>query len=95
MNAIDLIAANANTIKKGTKNPMDMMKLIKPDFVQESGDLWPAIGTVRGVADILEAANRTPDESVKSDLISAAKKSMQDVIDALTETTDPEPNDDD
>ena len=73
---------------------MDMMKLIKPDFVQESGDLWPAIGTVRVVADILEAANRTPDESVKSVLISAAKKSMQDVIDALTESPESEPDDD-
>ena len=74
---------------------MDMMKLIKPDFVQESGDLWPAIGTVRGIADILESANRTPDESVKRDLISAARKSLQDVIDALTESPDPEPDDDD
>lgn len=73
---------------------MDMMKLIKPDFVQESGNLWPAIETVRGVANILEAADRTPDESVKNDLISAAKKSMQDVIDALTESPDPEPDDD-
>ena len=74
---------------------MDMMKQIKPDFVQESGDLGPAIDTVRGVANILESANRTPDESVKSDLISAAKKSMQDVIDALTESPGPEPDDDD
>ena len=73
---------------------MDMMKLIKPDFVQESGDLWPAIGTVRGVADILESANRTPDDDVKNDLISAAKKSLQNVIDALTEPPAGEPDDD-
>ena len=73
---------------------MDMMKLIKPDFVQESGDLWPAIGTVRGVADILESANRTPDDGVKNDLISAAKKSLQNVIDALTESPAGEPDDD-
>lgn len=74
---------------------MDMLKLIKPDFVQESGDLWPAIGTVRGVADILESANRTPDDGVKNDLISAAKKSLQNVIDALTEPPAGEPDDDD
>ena len=85
---------NGNTIKKGTKAKMDMMKLIKPDFVQESGDLWPAIGTVHGAADILESANRTPDENVKRDLISAAKQTLQNVIDALTESPESEPDDD-
>ena len=54
----------------------------------------PAIGTVHGAADILESANRTPDENVKRDLISAAKQTLQNVIDALTESPESEPDDD-
>lgn len=72
---------------------MDMARLVKPEFVPESGDLWPAISTLHGTAEVLESANRTPDNEVKRDLVSAVVKNLQNVIDALTEPA-PMPDDD-
>ena len=42
---------------------------------------------------ILEQANRAADDEVKRDLISAVRKNLQNVIDALAEP-EPEPDDD-
>jgi hypothetical protein len=67
---------------------MDMNSLIKPEFVPENGDLWPAISILHGSGEILEQANRAADDQVKRDLISAVRKNLQNVIDALA---DPEP----
>ena len=67
---------------------MDMKSLVKPEFIPENGDLWPAISILHGSGEILEQANRTPDEDVKRDLIAAVRKNLQNVIDALA---DPEP----
>jgi hypothetical protein len=64
---------------------MDMASLVKPEFVPENGDLWPAISILHGAGEILEQANRTPDDQVKRDLISAVRKNLQNVIDALAE----------
>ena len=72
---------------------MDMTRLVKPEFVPESGDLWPAISALRGTAEVLETADRTPDQEVRRDLISAVVKNLQNVIDALTEPA-PMPDDD-
>lgn len=71
---------------------MDMASLVKQEFVPENGDLWPAISILHGSGEILEQANRTPDEQVKRDLISAVRKNLQNVIDALEGQ---EPEDDD
>ena len=72
---------------------MDMARLVKPEFTPESGDLWPAISTLRGTSDVLESADRTPDPEVRRDLINAVVKNLQNVIDALTEPA-PMPDDD-
>lgn len=62
---------------------MDTTKLIKPEFMPESGSLYPAVTVLRNVCDVLESADRTPDEAVQKDLISGAVKMLQNVIDAL------------
>ena len=64
---------------------MDMASLVKPEFIPENGDLWPAISILHGAGEILEQANRTPNDQVKRDLISAVRKNLQNVIDALAE----------
>ncbi len=72
---------------------MDMASLVKPEFVPESGDLWPAISILHGSGEILEQANRAADEQVKRDLISAVRKNLQNVVDALAEPA-PVPDED-
>ena len=64
---------------------MDMASLVKPEFIPENGDLWPAISILHGSGEILEQANRAADEQVKKDLISAVRKNLQNVVDALAE----------
>lgn len=64
---------------------MDMASLVKPEFIPENGDLWPAISILHGAGEILEQANRAADDQVKRDLISAVRKNLQNVIDALAE----------
>lgn len=64
---------------------MDMASLIKPEFIPENGDLWPAISILHGSGEILEQANRAADDQVKRDLISAVRKNLQNVIDALAD----------
>ena len=77
---------------------MDTSKLIKPEFMPESGSLYPVTVTLRNACDVFESADRTPDEEVKKDLIAGAVKMLQNVIDALKpeETGDnpEEPEDD-
>lgn len=65
-----------------------MASLVKPEFIPENGDLWPAISILHGSGEILEQANRAADAQVKKDLISAVRKNLQNVVDALAE---PEP----
>ena len=72
---------------------MDMARLVKPEFIPENGDLWPAIRTLRGTAEVLESADQTPDLEVRRDLISAVVKNLQNVVAALTEPA-PMPEDD-
>ena len=64
---------------------MDMASLVKPEFIPENGDLWPAISILHGSGEILEQANRAADDQVKRDLISAVRKNLQNVIDALSD----------
>jgi hypothetical protein len=78
---------------------MDTSKLVKAEFMPESGSLYPAVTVLRQTCDVLESADRTPDEAARKDLISGAVKMLQNVIDALkpeiTESNQDEPNDDD
>lgn len=64
---------------------MDMASLVKPEFIPENGDFWPAISILHGSGEILEQANRSTDDQVKRDLISAVRKNLQNVIDAMAE----------
>lgn len=72
---------------------MDASKLVKPDFMPESATLYPACNVLCNVRDILEAADRIPDDTARKDLISGAVKMLQNVIDALKpEITEDNPN---
>lgn len=71
---------------------MDMASLVKPEFIPENGDLWPAINAIDGAREILCNANRTPDESVKADLIRAVRTTLENVVNALADPVD-EPDD--
>ena len=75
---------------------MDVSKLVKAEFAPESGSLYPATMTLRNACDVLESADRTPDEAVRKPLITGAVQMLQNVIDALTEKEpeNPEPDDD-
>ena len=75
---------------------MDVSKLVKPEFAPEAGSLYPATMTLRNACDVLESADRTPDEAVRKPLITGAVQMLQNVIDALTEKEpeNPEAEDD-
>ena len=64
---------------------MDVSKLVKAEFSPEAGSLYPATMTLRNACDVLESADRTPDEAVRKPLITGAVQMLQNVIDALTE----------
>ena len=70
---------------------MDVSKLVKTDFAPEVGSLYPVTMTLRNACDVLESADRTPDEAVRKPLITGAVQMLQNVIDALAE----EPEEDD
>lgn len=78
---------------------MDISKLVKAEFIPESGSLYPAVTVLRQTCDVLESADRTPDEAARKDLISGAVKMLQNVVDALepetTENNTDEPEEDD
>ena len=77
---------------------MDISKLVKAEFMPETGNLYPAVTVLRQTCDVLESADRTPDEAARKDLISGAVKMLQNVIDALkpeiTENNPEEPEED-
>ena len=75
---------------------MDVSKLVKAEFAPEAGSLYPATMTIRNACDVLESADRTPDEAVRKPLITGAVQMLQNVIDALTEKEpeNPETEDD-
>ena len=75
---------------------MDVSKLVKAEFAPEAGSLYPATMTLRNACDVLESADRTPDEAVRKPLITGAVQMLQNVIDVLTEKEpeNPETEDD-
>lgn len=62
---------------------IDTSKLNKPDYAPEMGEFCPVCATLQKAADIIETADRTPDESVKKPLLDGARTMLQNVIDAL------------
>ena len=62
---------------------IDTSKLNKPDFAPEMGEFCPVCATLHKAADIIETADRTPDESAKRPLLDGARTMLQNVIDAL------------
>ena len=62
---------------------IDTAKLNKPDYAPEMGEFCPVCATLHKAAEIIETADRTPDESVKKPLLDGARTMLQNVIDAL------------
>ena len=62
---------------------IDTSKLNKPDFAPEMGEFCPVCATLHKAAEIIETADRTPDEAVKRPLLDGARTMLQNVIDAL------------
>lgn len=62
---------------------IDNTKLPRPDYAPEVGEMSAVCATLHHAAEVIETADRTPDESVKKPLIDGAKIMLQNVIDAL------------
>lgn len=62
---------------------IDTTKLNKPDYAPEAGEFMAVCATLHKAAEIIETADRTPDESVKKPLLDGARTMLQNVIDAL------------
>lgn len=62
---------------------IDTSKMSRPDFGPDMGEMNPACVTLHKAAEIIETADRTPDESVKRPLLDGARTMLQNVIDAL------------
>ena len=62
---------------------LDTSKMIRTDFMAEAGEMHPICATLHKAADIIETADRTPDEAVKAPLLDGARTMLQNVIDAL------------
>ena len=62
---------------------IDSAKMAKPDFAPDMGEMCPVCATLHKAAEVIETADRIPDETVKAPLLDGAKKMLQNVIDAL------------
>ena len=62
---------------------IDTSKMGKPDYAPDMGEMCPVCETLRKAAEVIETADRTPDETVKKPLLDGAKIMLQNVIDAL------------
>jgi len=62
---------------------LDTSKMIRTDFMAEAGEMPPVCETLHKAAEIIETADRTPDEAVKRPLLDGARTMLQNVIDAL------------
>lgn len=62
---------------------LDTSKMSRPDFMADAGEMHPVCATLHKAAEIIETADRTPDEAVKKPLLDGAKIMLQNVIDAL------------
>lgn len=62
---------------------MDTTKLPRPDFAPDMGEMSPVCASLHKAAEIIETADRVPDEDVKRPLLEGARTMLQNVIDAL------------
>lgn len=62
---------------------IDTTKMAKPDFAPDLGEMSPVCATLHQAAEIIQTADRVPDESVKAPLLDGVKIMLQNVIDAL------------
>ena len=62
---------------------LDTSKMSRPDFLPDAGEMHPVCATLHKAAEIIETADRTPDEAVKKPLLDGARTMLQNVIDAL------------
>lgn len=62
---------------------LDTSKMSRPDFGPDAGEMHPVCATLHNAAEIIETADRTPDEAVKKPLLDGARTMLQNVIDAL------------
>ena len=65
---------------------IDSTKMIRPEsdpFMEGAGEMRPVCITLHKAAEIIETADRTPDEDVKRPLLDGARTMLQYVIDAI------------
>lgn len=62
---------------------IDNTKMSRPDYAPEAGEMCNVCATLHKAAEVIETADRTPDESVKRPLLDGARTMLQNVIDAL------------
>lgn len=62
---------------------IDGNKMVKPDFAPEIGEFAAVCATLHHAAEVIQTADRVPDETVKAPLLDGAKIMLQNVIDAL------------
>ena len=60
---------------------IDTSKMGRPDYAP--GEMCPVCETLHKAAEVIETADRTPDETVKKPLLEGARTMLQNVIDAL------------
>ena len=62
---------------------IDNSKMAKPDYMPEAGEMCAVCATLHKAAEIIDTADRIPDETAKKQLLDGAKTMLQNVIDAL------------
>lgn len=62
---------------------IDSSKMPRPDFMPDAGEMCPLCTTLHKAAEIIETADRVPDEAVKRPLLEGVRTMLQNVIDAL------------
>lgn len=62
---------------------IDTTKLPRPDYAPEVGEMSAVCATLHHAAEVIETADRTPDEAVKRPLLEGARTMLQNAIDAI------------
>lgn len=62
---------------------IDNGKMSRREFDGAGGEMCQVCETLHKAAEVIETADRTPDEAVKKPLLDGARTMLQNVIDAL------------
>ena len=62
---------------------IDNSKMARPEYAPDAGEMCNVCATLHHAAEVIETADRTPDEAVKRPLLEGARTMLQNVIDAL------------